>query len=218
MRPVRIIAAVLFAATVATLTLLAAPVSAAPVAVHVSPSLVVAGHTVTVSGSVGPDAAGSECASRVTLISKAFAHTHDFAGLPAVVAAVKPDGAFTAATTIPRATAAGTYTITGRCGGSNLGVSATLVVRAVATIISPSLVPLGSHQFGRLRAPDAIVARAGADDVGFWAPPAGQDGAPFGRGRSTSLATARSGCWTRSTTGCWYGSPVMKGAQTWTWP
>jgi hypothetical protein len=50
MRPVRIIAAVLFAATVATLTLLAAPVSAAPVAVHVSPSLVVAGHTVTVSG------------------------------------------------------------------------------------------------------------------------------------------------------------------------
>jgi hypothetical protein len=135
-----------------------------------------------------------------------------------VVAAVKPDGAFTAATTIPRATAAGTYTITGRCGGSNLGVSATLVVRAVATIISPSLVPLGSHQFGRLRAPDAIVARAGADDVGFWAPPAGQDGAPFGRGRSTSLATARSGCWTRSTTGCWYGSPVMKGAQTWTWP
>jgi hypothetical protein len=180
MRPVRIIAAIVVAATVGMLTLLAVPAWAAPVAIHVSPSPVAAGHTVTLSGSVGPDSAGSECASRVTLISKAFVHTYDFAGLPAVVAAVKPGGAFTATTTIPNPTAAGTYTITGRCGGANLGVSATLVVRAAATIISPSLVPLGSHQFGRLRAPDAIVAHAGADDIGFWAPPAGQDGAPFG--------------------------------------
>jgi Flp pilus assembly protein CpaB len=65
MRPVRIIAAMLFAATVGTLTLVAAPAWAAhttlPVAVKASPSPVTAGHTVTVSGSVGPDAARSEC-------------------------------------------------------------------------------------------------------------------------------------------------------------
>jgi hypothetical protein len=58
---------------------------------------------------------------------------HDFADVPAVFAAVKPGGAFTATTTIPRAKPAGTYTITGRCGGGNLGVSATLVVRAAAS-------------------------------------------------------------------------------------
>jgi hypothetical protein len=97
-----------------------------PVTLHVSPSSAAAGGTVTLSGSLGP---GSEC-SGVTLLSEAFVHTHDFAGLPAVVAAVRPDGAFTATTTIPRAKPAGRYTITGRCGGGNIGVSATLTVRA----------------------------------------------------------------------------------------
>jgi hypothetical protein len=236
MRPVRFIAALVFAATVGMLTLLAAPAWAAPttppVAVHVSPSPVVAGHAVTMSGSVGPDAAGSdcssiilysnafaptndvgdmtavyatakpsgafsvtttiarsklagtytiylrcggatigggrlvvqaaptalqvsprsvtagdpvtvsgwlppapgsECASGVTLLSNAFVHTHDFAGVPAIGAAVKPDGTFTVTTRIPRSKAAGTYTISGRCGGGNIGASATLVVRAAPT-------------------------------------------------------------------------------------
>ncbi len=86
MRPVRIIAALVFAATVGTLTLLAAPAWAAPTTppanVHVSPSSIAAGDTVTLSGSVGPDSAGSECATRVTLISKAFVHTYDFAEHP----------------------------------------------------------------------------------------------------------------------------------------
>ena len=138
MRPARIVAAVLFAATVGMLTLLAAPAWAAPVSIAVSPSSVAAGDTVTLSGSVGPDAAGSECASSVALLSKAFVHTHDFAGVPAVFAAVKPDGTFTATTTIPRSKAAGTYTISGRCGGGNLGASATLEVRAAA---SPTTTP-----------------------------------------------------------------------------
>jgi hypothetical protein len=129
MRPVRTITAVVFAATVGMLTLLAAPAWAAPVAIHVSPSSVAAGDTVTLSGSVGPD-----CPGPVTLISKAFAHTHDFAGLPAVFAAVEPGGAFTATTRIPGSKAAGTYTITGRCGGGNLGVSATLLVRAPSAV------------------------------------------------------------------------------------
>ncbi len=129
MRPVRTITAFVFAVTVGMLTLLAAPAWAAPVAIHVSPSSVAAGDTVTVSGSAGPD-----CSGGVTLISKAFVHTHDFADLPAVFAAAKPDGTFTATTQIPRSKAAGTYTITGRCGGGNLGVSATLVVRAPSSV------------------------------------------------------------------------------------
>jgi hypothetical protein len=45
----------------------------------------------------------------------------------------------------------------------------------------PSLVVrLGAHRFGHLSAPDAIVATAGPNDVGFWEPPNGGDGAPFG--------------------------------------
>jgi hypothetical protein len=136
MRPVRIIAAVVFA----ILTLLTAPAwaaPAAPTALRVSPSSITAGGTVTVSGSVGPDSAGSECASGVTLLSRAFVHTQDFAGVPAVGAAVRPDGTFKATTTIPRSRAAGSYTITGRCGGANFG-GATLVVRAPA---SPTTTP-----------------------------------------------------------------------------
>jgi hypothetical protein len=137
MRPVRIIAAVVFV----ILTLLTVPAWAAPAALatlQVSPSSVAAGHSVTVSGSVGLDSAGSECASGVTLLSRAFVHTQDFAGVPAVDAAVRPDGTLKATTTIPRSKAAGSYAITGRCGGGNLGVSATLVVRAPA---SPTTTP-----------------------------------------------------------------------------
>jgi hypothetical protein len=163
MRPARIIAALVFA----LLTLLAAPAWAAPATVQVSPSSVAAGDTVTLSGSVGPDSAGSECAGGVTLLSTAFVHTHDFAGVPAVFAAVRPDGTFTATTEIPRAKAAGTYTITGRCGGGNLGVSATLVVRAAA---SPTTTPAP--------APPAVTA-----------PPVTQPQVPAVAGPSTQPAT-----------------------------
>src|SRR6266508_2624739 len=110
----------------------AEPAGTYPVYLRCGGATIGAGDTVTVSGSVGPDAAGSECSS-VTLLSKAFVHANDFAEVPAVFAAVKPGGAFTATTTIPRAKPAGTYTITGRCGGGNLGASATLVVRAAAS-------------------------------------------------------------------------------------
>jgi hypothetical protein len=138
MRPVRIIAAVVFA----ILTLLTVPAWAAPAApatLQVSPRSVAAGGSVTVSGSVGPEsAAGSECASGVKLLSRAFVHTQDFAGVPAVGATVRPDGTFKATATIPRSKAAGSYTITGRCGGGNRGVSATLIVRAPA---SPTTTP-----------------------------------------------------------------------------
>jgi hypothetical protein len=126
MRPVRAIAALLFAAA-GMLTLHAAPAWAGPVTLHVSPNPAAAGDTVTLSGSISPI---SDCAGGLTLVSEGFVHTHDFAGLPAVFADVTPGGAFTATTMVPRSKAAGSYRITGRCGGGNLGVSATLAVRA----------------------------------------------------------------------------------------
>jgi hypothetical protein len=47
---------------------------------------------------------------------------------------------------------------------------------AAATTIAPTLVPLGTHRFGHLRAPEAIVAHADAAEVGFEQPPEGADG------------------------------------------
>ena len=74
MRPVRIIAAIVFA----ILTLLTAPAWAAssePVTLQVSPKSVAAGDSVTLSGSVGPNSAGLECPGGVQLLSRAFAST-----------------------------------------------------------------------------------------------------------------------------------------------
>ncbi len=136
MRPIRIIAAVVFA----VLTLLTAPAwaSSEPVRLRVSPTSVAAGDRVTLSGSVGPESAALECPVGVQLLSRAFDSTEDFAGVPALGAAVRSDGTFTTTTTIPRSRAAGTYPITGRCGGANFA-GATLVVRAAPT--TPTTTP-----------------------------------------------------------------------------
>jgi hypothetical protein len=145
-----------------------AAVTAPPATVRVRPSSVAAGDTVVVSGSVGPDSAGVECRG-VTLLSRAFVHTYDFAEVPAVFAGVKPDGTFTAATTIPRSKAAGTYTITGRCGGGNLG-GAALVVRAAAsptTTPAPAPVPPADG-------PSVVQPAVPAAAVSGPAPPAAQ--------------------------------------------
>ena len=108
---------------------------------QVSPRSVTAGDSVTVSGWL-PPAPGSECATGVTLLSRAFGGTQEFAGVPAIVAAVKADGTFTVVTTIPSSKAAGTYSISGRCGGGNIGASAALVVRAApAPTTKPAVTP-----------------------------------------------------------------------------
>jgi hypothetical protein len=120
-------------------------VQAAHSRLQVSPRSVTAGDTVTVSGWL-PPAPGSACATGVTLLSRAFVDTHEFAEVPAVGAAVKADGTFTVTTRIPRSRAAGTYDITGRCGGGNLGASATLVVRAAPTpTTTPAPAPPATH-------------------------------------------------------------------------
>jgi hypothetical protein len=150
MRPIRIIAAIVFA----SLTLLAAPAGASsePAKLQVSPSSVTAGYRVTLSGSVGsPESMpGSECATGVSLLSRAFDSTQEFADVPALGAAVRPDGTFTTSTIVPRSRAAGTYSITGRCGGANFA-GAILVVRAAtptppaAVRVSPSSVTAGDR-------------------------------------------------------------------------
>jgi hypothetical protein len=113
---------------------LVAVIAAAPAAVAarskvslaVTPSVVRRGHDVVIRGRAGDCPSGDA----VTIISRAFVHTHDFAGVPAVYARVRAGGRFSATTRIPAARRAGRYTVTARCGGGNLGVLARLTVRA----------------------------------------------------------------------------------------
>lgn len=105
----------------------AAPASAATIAV--SPTTVQTSGTVTVSGDVLVNGTRT-CAvgDDVTLISNAFRGFSEFAGEGALVLPVDSTGHFTSTVTLKPSVPAGTYTITGRCGGGNLGVSATLTV------------------------------------------------------------------------------------------
>ena len=118
------VVSMIVAATLLLIGSLASPALAAGPTIKVSPGAVHAGEIVRVYGVVPGCGAGSE----VTLISPAFSHQHDFAGLPAIYASVGTHSAYSVRTRIPAARAAGTYHITGRCGGGNLGVSASLRV------------------------------------------------------------------------------------------
>jgi hypothetical protein len=108
----------LVAAAAATAAYASAP------ALTVTPSAVHRGHVVTLRGS----ADGCPVGDTVTLISRAFAHEHDFAGLPAVLTRVRSGGKFRTSTRIPATKPARRYGITARCGGGNLGVVAHLRV------------------------------------------------------------------------------------------
>jgi hypothetical protein len=112
------------ALAVAAVTAVAA--TAAPPSLSVRPRTVERGDVVVLKGSAGDCPAGD----RVTLISRAFRHVHDFAGLPAVFARVRPGGSFRATTRIPSTKRPGRYRVTARCGGGNLGVDAHLRVVA----------------------------------------------------------------------------------------
>ena len=96
-------------------------VTAAPAAassIQVSPTSVSAGGSVTISGSV---AGGCASGDQVTLTSTAFASGSEFAGVPAVNTPSMSNGAFTATAQIGSNTQAGSYTVSGRCGGGNFG-------------------------------------------------------------------------------------------------
>jgi len=91
-----------------------------------TPNPVQRGHLVRVHGIVPGCGPGNS----VTLISRAFAHVHDFAGLPAVFARVRSNDRYTVRTRIPSSRRPGRYRISGRCGGGNLGVFVRLRVLA----------------------------------------------------------------------------------------
>ena len=115
--------------TVATVALVAAVATAAAAAslprlILVVPASVHRDHLVRVSGKAGDCPVGDS----VTLISRAFVHTHDFAGIPAVFARVRAGHSFRVSTRIPRTKRPGLYVVTARCGGGNLGVKASIHV------------------------------------------------------------------------------------------
>jgi hypothetical protein len=104
--------------------LLAWPALAAPVRLKVSPVLVQRGHTVWVHGTLTACPRGET----VTLLSRAFPGRHTFAGVPAVSATVGAHGVYSVTVRIPVRRRPGSYAVTGRCGGGNIGVSVKLRV------------------------------------------------------------------------------------------
>ena len=114
------------AAGTAVVALVCAGAVAAAVSLTVAPASVHRGHRVIIRGNAGDCPVGDA----VTIISRAFAHTSDFAGQPAVFALVRSGGKFGIRPRIPSGKAVGSYGVTARCGGGNLGVSATIHVVA----------------------------------------------------------------------------------------
>lgn len=115
-------------ATVAAFWMVAPAVAAPSASIQVSPSSQAAGGSVRVSGTCEANTSGFA-------LSHAFLHdaTHDFAGVGAAPFTTNGTGAFAVTAQIPASIPTGTYTVSARCGGGNIGVTANLVVTAAAT-------------------------------------------------------------------------------------
>jgi hypothetical protein len=92
---------------------------------HVRPSTAPRGSAVVFTGSV---AQGCARGDQVTLISRLFPG-HAFGGEGAITTRVGAHGRFTRRFSVGTRVARGTYVVTARCGGGNLGVEAKLRVR-----------------------------------------------------------------------------------------
>jgi hypothetical protein len=103
---------------------------------RVSPVRVAPGGMLHVTGHCDPNTSGF-------VLSTAFLRdgTHEFAGVGAVRVNSDTVGAFSADAQIPADRTPGTYAVGARCGGANLGVSATVVVTSAGL---PTAVPAGS--------------------------------------------------------------------------
>jgi hypothetical protein len=116
---------------------LAVPASAqaATAKLSVSPKTTAPGTVVHVSGSCEANTSGSA-------ISTAFLHdaSHDFAGVGAAPFSTNASGAFSVDARVSSTIKPGSYGVTARCGGGNLGIEVTLRVSGSA----PSGVPAGS--------------------------------------------------------------------------
>jgi len=114
--------------------------SAVAATIDVNPPTVDTGGQVIVSGDVLADGTpGCTVPGDVTLISDAFVGLGEFAGTGATTATADASGSFTTTVTLSPDVAPGTYTVTGRCGGGNLGVSASLTVAPAPVSIGPHL-------------------------------------------------------------------------------
>jgi hypothetical protein len=111
------------AVAVALLTAAGAAIAAGPT-INVDPHRVHRGDVVRVFGVVP----GCQRGDRVTLLSRAFSHRHEFAGVPAIFATVRRGHHYSKRTTIPAGRRARRFAVSGRCGGGNLGVTAHLRV------------------------------------------------------------------------------------------
>jgi hypothetical protein len=133
----------LVAAVVVLATIVGAPGLVSAASINVSPNTVVPGDNVRLSGDILVGGTpGCDVSGGVTLISEAFAGLGEFAGVGAVNLAVDATGHFDTTVTLSASVAAGTYAISGRCGGGNLGVSATIVVGALPpTGLGPAFKP-----------------------------------------------------------------------------
>jgi len=135
----------------------ALPASAATIVV--SPTSVSTSGTVTVSGDVSAGGVlGCAAPGTATLISNAFSGISEFAGEGAVMVPVDATGHFSSSVTLKPSVAAGTYTITGRCGGGNLGVSATLTVTGL---------PRTGASFGPLSIAEVLAIASGLVGLGI---------------------------------------------------
>jgi hypothetical protein len=92
--------------------------------INVDPHRVKQGEVVRIFGVVPGCARGDQ----VTLLSRAFSHRHEFAGVPAVFATVRRHHRYSHRTRIPAHRRVRRYAVRGRCGGGNLGVTAHLRV------------------------------------------------------------------------------------------
>jgi hypothetical protein len=114
--------------------------SAVAATITINPATVSTGGQVTVSGDVLANGTpGCTVPGDVTLISDAFAGLGEFAGTGATTATADASGNFTTTVTLSPDVPPGTYTVSGRCGGGNLGVSASLTVAPTPVSIAPRL-------------------------------------------------------------------------------
>ena len=123
----RIMRRVFLTALVVTVLASTGVALAAGPTINTNPTRVAQGGVVRVFGVVPQCARGNT----VTLLSRAFSHRHEFAGVPAIFATVGRHHRYSKRTTIPAGRRPGRYRITGRCGGGNLGVIAHVRVTAL---------------------------------------------------------------------------------------
>jgi hypothetical protein len=131
-----------------------------PAELHVNPSTVTAGHSVRVFGRCDPDTIGFA-------LSEAFLlDPNNNFGTGTVSFTTDADGDFSVAAVVPRDRAPGTYTVSARCGGGNIGVSVELTVLAPSEQV-PTAVPAGSGGQAATTSPATRAWRLGLGGAGL---------------------------------------------------